>query len=480
MDGRSPFAVVPGGWPQNIERMYKWRVHQWQLDKNSKDSEMRAMYYAAKRREAAGKATAFFVRGRRKELVAVKTYFARKGVDLSELDDEDDVVELPRHIRSVTPIQLTPELAYSASSSDESKTGGSRRYVATTPSPTSQQGSSASSMSLIPFNSGQLKLPVSMLVGSDAIPRSPPSSADLNNLTLSLSNSSSYFSTMFASDYWLLSKINYPLHGQPDLQPMPWAASQVAASYSIAQGDNTSIFSLLDTSSSSLAHVLRQQRPELVPCLLWVLSEFEAAGQKEVSNNVFSYAAELSDIILGRQHPLTQIIWSLYASESRLLLVEPILRQVLRLFESQLDRHHETILYLYEMAANLMRLQKRYAEAESFMIEVIRRNEEASGPNSRATCAAVLSSAEIPVESGKPAQSHTILLDVLKRIEHDPDDDFRNVMKARVFFFLCVIERGRGNHAKAKEAGDEAIRVARMVWPDDSPSMKFWLKRIGR
>ena len=458
--------------------MYKWRVHQWQLDKNSKDSEMRAMYFTARRREAEGKSTAFFVRGRRKELVAVKTYFTRKGVDLDQLDDEDDVVELPRHIRAVTPLGLTPDLGYSGTSSDD----GGNRYGANTPSPTdyNQRGASSSSSSLVPFRSGQNKISVSMLLGVDAIPRSPPSDAELRNLSLSLSTSSTYFSTMFSSDYWLLSRITYPLHGQPDLQPMPWAASQVAASYSIAQGDSSSLFSLLDTSSSSLAHVLRQQRPELIPCLLWVLSEFEAAGQKEVSNNVFSYAAELSTIILGDQHPLTQIIWSLYASESRLLLVEPILRQLLRLFETVLDRHHETLLYLYEMAANLMRLQKRYAEAEAYMVEVIRRNEEASGASSRATCAAVLASAEIPVENGKPEESRTILRDVLRRIADDPDEDFRNVMTARVYFFQCVIERGEGNHDQARVLGDQAVAIARKVWPVESPSMKFWLKRIGR
>ncbi|KAL9618449.1 MAG: hypothetical protein Q9160_006827 [Pyrenula sp. 1 TL-2023] len=472
------------------ERMFKMRVKQWQLDKKAKDPEMRAMYFEAKKREEAGKRTSFMVRGRRKELIAVKTYFVRKGVDLAKLESEmPSVVELPRDIRAITPLPEESQFPHQFP-----HPGSYTPTVASaTPKPPKQATSQASSSSnadspehkdvyqtalVLPARRSP---PVNMLLNYDVIPVSPASSPDLKHISASLSSSASYFPTMFITDYWKLAFEQYPKEDQPDAQPLPWAATQVAASYAVARGDSSDVFKDLNNSSAKLHYIFKQQRPELIPCMLWLISEFEAAGQTDLSTQVLSFAAELSRIVLGDQHPITMIIWCLYASDSRLLMVEPIMREIIKLFSAAVDRHDYTLSFMLQITADLVRLQKRYGEADALWREVIRRSEESAGPNSKQTVTFLLNAVEPSVEAGSFVQAETGLRDILDRVEVFDDREYQLAMQARVHFMLCMIEQAQGNQIKADTYADEAVRLGSIVWArPEHPSLKFWKKRIGR
>lgn len=457
--------------------MFKMRVKQWQLDKKAKDPEMRAMYFAAKRREEAGKRTSFVVRGRRKELIAVKTYFVRKGVNLAKLESEMPlVVELPRDVRAITP----PEESPFWKPIDQPPTRSSNQINGQSQRSNGNLGNDDTSQSSI-IQTRHRSPPISMLLKQDSLPATPTLAPDFRHMSASLSSSASYFPAMFATNYWNLATEKYPKENQPDAQPLPWAANQVAASYAIARGDSSDVLSLLNSSSEKLNYIFRQQRPELIPCLLWMISEFEVAGQRDYSTQILSFAAELSQIVLGDQHPITMVIWSLYASETRLLLVEPIMKEIIKIFSAEVSRYDHTLSFMLQVTADLLRLQKRYTEADLLWREVVRRSEEDTGLNSQETVTYMLSAVEPAMEAGAHVEAEAGLRDILARVDVFDDREYQLAMQARVHFMLCLIEQRRGNGAKADEYADKAMKLASIVWARPGhPNLSFWKKRIGR
>ena len=65
----------------NRERQYKRKISFWRLDKNIKESEMRAILAVRDSRIARGKQSVFYVRGRRVDPAKIDR-FARRKVSL--------------------------------------------------------------------------------------------------------------------------------------------------------------------------------------------------------------------------------------------------------------------------------------------------------------------------------------------------------------------------------------------------------------
>ncbi len=82
------------------ERMYKRRISDWDLDKNVKDEEMRAIIACRAMRLQQGEKSAFYVRGRLVDRKKIDRFAQRKGIDPMILDG---VSVLPRGVRCITP-----------------------------------------------------------------------------------------------------------------------------------------------------------------------------------------------------------------------------------------------------------------------------------------------------------------------------------------------------------------------------------------
>lgn len=76
--------------------MYQRKLAQWGLEKKHKAPEMRAILRITRQREAAGRESIFYVRGRRVDFEEVCRYFKRKGQDPSQL-----------HLRDTSPMPST-------------------------------------------------------------------------------------------------------------------------------------------------------------------------------------------------------------------------------------------------------------------------------------------------------------------------------------------------------------------------------------
>ena len=84
--------------------MYKQRISQWGVDKNSKESEMRAIVQKQLDRSQRGKASSFTVRGQQIEYSDVLRYWDRKNVQTEAVALQRAASKTPEAVRCFTPI----------------------------------------------------------------------------------------------------------------------------------------------------------------------------------------------------------------------------------------------------------------------------------------------------------------------------------------------------------------------------------------
>ncbi|KAL8951251.1 MAG: hypothetical protein Q9222_002753 [Ikaeria aurantiellina] len=85
------------------ERQYRRRISAWDLDKNVKDDEMRAIITMENVRSQLGKKSIFFVRGRQVDKKKIDRFAQRKKIDRTAGLDAIQTRKLPGHVRCNTP-----------------------------------------------------------------------------------------------------------------------------------------------------------------------------------------------------------------------------------------------------------------------------------------------------------------------------------------------------------------------------------------
>ncbi|KAL8869380.1 MAG: hypothetical protein Q9174_004314, partial [Haloplaca sp. 1 TL-2023] len=85
------------------ERQYKRRITEWNLDKNIKDDEMRAIMTWRRLRQRQGKDSVFYVRGRLVNARKIDRFASRKKINWDDAS-EPLIRNLPPHVRCITPI----------------------------------------------------------------------------------------------------------------------------------------------------------------------------------------------------------------------------------------------------------------------------------------------------------------------------------------------------------------------------------------
>lgn len=452
--------------------MYKLRVKQWHLDKYSKEPEMRAMFYTARLRRKEGKESVFIVRGRRKDFLAIKTYFERKGLDPETLEMESkDESRLPRGVRVLTPEPEDP------SDSQTSEPTKRRRPKLSISVPKSQflpvrihaPGKPNLASHIHKFRAAALE------PASDVMIRAPQPSPDLRHVDVTLAIAKSYYETSFNDERWLIPFSNYPFKSGPTIhEPAQWATMQAAASYFIASGDTHYAFTLLDESSAMLCSLLREQRPELLPCLLWLLAELEMSGRRELTDRILSYAAEMSNTILGEHHPLTTIVWCFFASEAREYLFEPIIRLLMDLARSILGLFHPLIAFISVRAADIFRVQQRLSEAERFLRNSLDSVSGMSHSKTAAVCQNRLPLAKLYLQQHKDLEAKELLDDVLQQVKKIENPRQQLDIRVRAQSLLWRALKGLGCEERVRELAEPTIRLAKTLLARESgPVLRF-------
>src|SRR2546423_7992683 len=85
--------------------MFKTRVKKWGLDKKNKAPEMEAILQEKQQRDALGKESAFYIRGKLVDFSEVHRYFRRKGLnpDVISKRQKGSRLSVPHSVRCVTP-----------------------------------------------------------------------------------------------------------------------------------------------------------------------------------------------------------------------------------------------------------------------------------------------------------------------------------------------------------------------------------------
>ena len=112
------------------ERQYKRRITEWNLDKNIKENEMRAIITLRRTRQGQGKDSVFYVRGRLVETRKIDRFASRKKINRDNAS-EPLIRHLPPDVRCITPIHghLPGRRAQSEAPSAKSTCSTSRNNV---------------------------------------------------------------------------------------------------------------------------------------------------------------------------------------------------------------------------------------------------------------------------------------------------------------------------------------------------------------
>jgi hypothetical protein len=278
-------------------KMYKSRIKAWGLDKKMKSNEVRAVVRMRRKRLAAGKDSAFRIRGQVLDFDKVKYYLKRKGLTL------DDVPSEPN-----SPVP------------------GIECY---TPEPQPQEPSCLTMDNALAAWNGRhmFRIPSPRLISSPDSLRTPEQLfRDIRT----------YIAGIFASPRWAyhswrkdLVDVTRSISLQEQLRPKPhwlqfisWAAllfNAGGAANAVKAGQH------LQQAFIQVEDLIRAEVPSLMYHLLGLLDESDAYYKKpEIVRIFLNHIHSLASVFLGMRHPIASITKQLLFLDTWTNILEPV------------------------------------------------------------------------------------------------------------------------------------------------------------
>lgn len=297
-------------------RMYKTRIKKWGIDKNQKATEVAEMLRLKQERDSQGKESEFIVRGRTITWAKIEQYLKRDPVLVRKLEENDGVLEMV--------------------------VGQSSGIICRTPSP---DPAASFSVPPPPTASMELELP-------DEIAR----------LTRN------YFDGAMDQGIWTrVGEASYTTrHGFAGAERVrAWGRSMRTARHLVASGDHQEGFQQLGSLLDQVRWLIRDEDPLLLFHLLGNTLGITASG-KDLGALICQHLKDLTEIILGPEHPLSRIfdrLNSLAETDSQFTAVPMPIRCLRDLFEARDGPVNPQTLALYDRFAGLLRSPSQQPEA---------------------------------------------------------------------------------------------------------------------
>lgn len=254
--------------------MYKSKIKAWGLDKKIKGNEARAIVRMRRQRSAAGKASAFRIRGQDLDFNRVKSHLKRKGLTP---DDIPSVSNSPvPSLECYTPKLQVQELSCSAT--DNALTSWNGQFMFRTPSPR------------LISSPDPFRIPEQLF-------------RDIHT----------YFSESFASARWkglVNVTCSMPPRKKSLLEP-PWSQLILWAGHLLRTGGAANITKAGQDLREAFIHcedAIKAEEPDLIVDLLTVLDDLEAFYEKpEIARILLKHIHSLASVILGMKHPIVSV-----------------------------------------------------------------------------------------------------------------------------------------------------------------------------
>jgi hypothetical protein len=261
-------------------KMYKSRIAGWGLDKKMKGNEVRAVVRMRRKRWAAGKASAFRIRGQVLDFDKVTSHLKRKGLTLDDVPSESNS-PIPS-LECYTPEPQAQELSCSAT--DNALTSWNGQHMFRTPSPR------------LISSPDSFRIPEQLF-------------RDIHT----------YFTESFASARWvyqgtrkcLVNVTRSTLPQKRSLLEIRWPQIIIWAGDLLSTKGTANVAKAGQYLQQAFIHCedeIKAEEPYLMNNLLEVIDDLEASCKKpEIARILLKHIHSLASVILGIKHPIASI-----------------------------------------------------------------------------------------------------------------------------------------------------------------------------
>jgi len=193
--------------------------------------------------------------------------------------------------------------------------------------------------------------------------------------------------------------------------------------------------------SGMILPLLRQEsRHFLRELLLHFLDEYSgdhAGLQRELLNHL----TDMSSIAYGKEHPISIICQLLQTSYGNHHIIEQTMRKLHNTFKYHLGEDHPASCLVQDRLCVALMSQKKYAEAERPLQDLLKANERRCGRNAYATRHTLFGLAELYYLQERDAEAREIIKDILQRGKGCGDRDMVNIRGRRLQGAICMIQQ---------------------------------------
>jgi tetratricopeptide (TPR) repeat protein len=172
---------------------------------------------------------------------------------------------------------------------------------------------------------------------------------------------------------------------------------------------------LIEEGAEMVRPLLQQESPHFLRELLLHFLDEYSGDYVGIQKQLLHLLTSMSFITYGRKHPISSTCQLLQTSFGKQHIIEQTLRKLHDTFKHHLGEDHSASLCVQDRLCTALRSQKRYAEAERSLQDLIKTNERCHGRNACDTRYTLLGLAELYFLQKRYAEAWEISKDILQR-----------------------------------------------------------------
>jgi tetratricopeptide (TPR) repeat protein len=201
------------------------------------------------------------------------------------------------------------------------------------------------------------------------------------------------------------------------------------------------VWKLVQEGAEMVRPLLQQEsRHFLRELLLHFLDEY-SGDYAGIQRQLLHLLTSMSFITYGGEHPVSIICRLLQASYGNQHIIEQTMRKLHNTFKHHLGEDHPASCLVQHRLCVALMFQKKYAEAERPLQDLVKVNERCWGRSAYVTRHALFSLAELYYRQERYAEAREIIKDMLQRGKGGSDRDKINIWGERLQGEICMIQR---------------------------------------
>jgi CHAT domain-containing protein/Flp pilus assembly protein TadD len=199
---------------------------------------------------------------------------------------------------------------------------------------------------------------------------------------------------------------------------------------------------------------------------------YYSQGRYSEAEPLFKQALQLSEKVLGKEHPDTLVsmnnLAGLYRSQGRYSEAEPLYKQALQLREKVLGREHPNTLTSMNNLAGLYRSQGRYSEAEPLFKQALQLSEKILGKEHPNTLISMNNLALLYKSQGRYSEAEPLYKQALQLSEKVLGREHPNTLNSMNNLALLYYSQGR--YSEAEPLFKQALQLSEKVLGTEHPN----------